>query len=119
MPEYGIIPWDDVRLDPGNNYDKLTSAYTAPYNGYYKFSITVRSQSQSYTEYRISVDGILVHYCWEHISNGSHGQASCSMILKLDAGQRVQIQNRASAIIETLGRDEMNSWLAGHMLFPL
>ena len=119
VPQFAMIRWDDVQFDPGNNYNKMTGAYIAPYDGYYQFSITIRSQSQSYSEYHISVDGIQVHYCWNHISNGSHGQKSCSVLLKLYARQRIQIQNRAEAVIETLEHDTIiNSWFAGHMLIP-
>ena len=119
VPQYSIIQWNGVRFDPGNNYKKMTGAYTVPYNGYYQFSITARTRSQDYIQYRISVDGIPVHYCWEHISNGSHGQTSCSMILKLYAGQKVQIQTTSSTVIQALGSNgELHSWFDGHMLFP-
>ena len=115
-----IVGWDDVRFDPGNNYDKVTGAYTAPYDGYYQFSITILSRDVNYVQYRILVESIPVHYCWGHYSDGKRGQRSCSIILKLYAGQRVQIQNTATAVIETLEKDtQINSWFVGHMLFPL
>ena len=114
------IHWNDVRFDPGNNYDKLTGAYTAPYDGYYQFSVTERISGGTVAQYVTLVEGKLVHYCWEHNSDGRFSQTSCSMILKLFTGERVQIQAYGDTVIETWQENALiNSWFVGHMLFPL
>ena len=80
VPKESIIPWDDVRFDPGNNYNKGTGAYTAQYDGYYQFSITERTTG-NYTEF-VTLEGKSGHYCWEDRSNPISAQASCSIILR-------------------------------------
>ena len=112
--------WDDVRFDPGNNYDVVTGAYTAPYDGYYHFSISKRS-SGTFSSFRTLVEGVSVHYCWDH-ANYPSTYATCTITLKLLAGQRVQIKNWGAATIESSQAqvdNAVNSWFVGHMLFPL
>ena len=86
VSDNGIMRWDDVRFDPGNNYDKETGAYTAPYDGYYQFSITKRTAGQ-YSTFVTTVDGASVHNCWDEAHDHSRSQTSCTIVLKLLEGQ--------------------------------
>ena len=119
-PDGATMLWDDVRFDPGNNYDKVTGTYTAPYDGYYQFSITQRGKRGDFLTY---VDGVSAHRCWNHDHDGHSTQASCTMVIKLLAGQRVHIRNIASTVTQSLQVSNdwtaLNSWFTGHMLFPL
>ena len=118
----GIMHWDDVRFDPGNNYDKVTGAYTAPYDGYYQFSITKRTAGYS-SSFLTLVDGVSIHNCFDLPHDQSRSQSSCTVVIKLLAGQRVQIRNFSGTVIQSLqtqrGWTWVNSWFAGHMLSPL
>ena len=124
LNHYEIIPWDDVRFDSGNNYDKVTGAYTAPYDGYYQFSISQRNKGST-VSFVTLVEGITVHHCWDNDSDYPSTAESCSIIVKLLAGQRVQIKNVGTRVLESLqdkdlnGYGYINSWFVGHMLFPL
>ena len=114
--------WDDVRIDPDNNYDKVTGAYTAPYDGYYQFSITKRSQG-NWGQFLTYVNGVSAHHCWDHDDDYVSSQTSCSIVIKLLAGQTVQIRNIKSTVTQSFqvfgDWTAVNSWFAGHMLSPL
>ncbi len=34
---HSIIPWDNARIDLGNNFDTSLHGYVAPVNGYYQW----------------------------------------------------------------------------------
>ena len=74
----GIMHWDDVRFDPGNNYDNETGAYTAPYDGYYQFSITKQTAGYS-SSFLTLVDGVSIHNCFDlpHDQSRSQSRVYC------------------------------------------
>ena len=121
IPDGATMLWEDVRFDPGNNYDKVTGAYTAPYDGYYQFSVTKRSRSK-WGQFLTYVDGLAVHHCWDHDNDFAESQTSCTIIIKLLTGQRVQIKNIRSTVTQCLQPigdwTAVNSWFTGHMLSP-
>ena len=121
-PNGATMLWDDIRYDPGNNYDNVTGTYTAPYDGYYQFSITKRSRGK-YAQLLTYVDGVSAHRCWNHDDDGYSSQTSCTIVIKLLAGQRVHIRNIQSTVTQSLEESKdwtaVNSWFTGHMLFPL
>ena len=102
----GIMHWDDVRLDPGNNYDNETGAYTAPYDGYYQFSITKRTAGYS-SSFLTLVDGVSIHNCFDLPHDQSRSQSSCTVVIKLLAGQRVQIRIFSGTVIQSLQTKEV------------
>ena len=119
-----VILWDDVRFDPGINYDKLTGAYTAPYDGYYQFSISQRGVG-NVVSFFILVEGFTIRHCWNYAGENPGTFGNCVIVIKLLAGQRVQIKNAGTTVLESLleedeqGHGFINSWFAGHMLYPL
>ena len=122
IPNGAIMHWHDVRFDPGNNYDKVTGAYTAPYNGYYQFTITKRTQSDQLSSLLTLVDSATIHQCWSGVHPHASSQTSCTIVIKLLVGQKVQIRNTDVTIILSLqtNADEtlINTWFAGYMLSP-
>ena len=124
LTDGSIILWDDVRFDPGNNYDTVTGAYTAPYDGYYQFSISQRREGNAVSFFTL-VEGFTVRHCWNYEAETPSTFENCLIIVKLLVGQRIQIKNMGTAVLESLleedeqGHGFINSWFAGHMLFPL
>ena len=121
-----MLRWDEVRHDPGNNYDKVTGAYTARHDGYYQFSVTMRSIQTDLTDFVFFVDTTEVHMCSDRKYNPGQGievATSCTVNLLLRAGQKVLIQNwsasRIRAIDSGYSITALHCWFTGYMIFPL
>ena len=114
-----IVRWDDVISDPGKNYDVMTGAYTAPFNGTYQFSVSKRNQAAT-SHILILVENARKFYCYngKDVSQAS-SQTSCTFMVKLLAGQRVQVQNHLDRLLRIRENSGLNTWFMGHMLHPL
>ncbi len=47
LQEGNVIPFDDVKYDPGQNFDNVTHTYTAPAHGHYLLTLTLHTSSTS------------------------------------------------------------------------
>ena len=109
-----IIRWDNVHFDPGNNYDRATGAYTVRYDGFYQCSATLQTVKESpLANLHLLINTIKTYYCWtgRFVALDS-AQTSCTVTLKLNAGQTVQIENAASSVV----RGHYFSWFTCHMV---
>ena len=115
------IIWDDIIADPGENYDKVTGAYTAPYDGYYQFTASKRS-SEEEAEFFLVIDGASVRVCAKNKGHTSgYSLANCTFMVKLRAGQRVQIGNYGTSLIRNAhpAASYIETFFMGLMLQPL
>ncbi len=115
-----IIAWDTDVINPGGNYDTLYGSYTAPVHGFYHFTAQKESNNNRANFFfvkegeRVTITG---HYNEHHPTPWS----TSSVILELQAGERVQIENIDSTIIYGVnsGTNIYRSWFSGFLLYGL
>ncbi len=116
-----IIAWDTDVINPGGNYDTLYGSYTAPVHGFYQF--TVQKESNNYRGYFFFVkEGERVAFHPRYDPDHVDTVGSSSIILELQAGERVQIENIDSTIIYgvyTSGTSIYRSLFSGFLLYGL
>ncbi len=92
MQAGSILQWDDIRYDPGQNFDSTTGAYVAPYDGFYSFNVAIANNRRA--GFFILVDGKRVNYIINPQSSAGDGSthATLGVHINLKAGQRVQVE---------------------------
>ena len=92
--QYDVITFDEVITNVGSGYDSTTSTFTAPYDGVYKLSSVVLSDSGSTTGVypMLYKNGVFAQI--SGFTDGVElGQATISAVLSLTQGDEITIVN--------------------------
>ena len=112
------MPWNVIQYDPGHNFDTVTHSYTAPIDGYYLLSLTMRSTPQSKAPYgELHVDGRYLFFCGSDF-HSSYSQDSCTWSILIQKGEKVQTKTH-SYPFTLLAEGVIQSVFTGHLLYPV
>ncbi len=114
-----VIMWNMPVINLGGHYDVVTGAFTAPIDGYYYFNVQKESNNNKATLYYVK-EGIRLAFVQAYMEYDSIPLSTSSIILELQAGERVQIENVDSNIIYgTLDATIYKSWFMGFLLHSM
>ncbi|KAH3706452.1 hypothetical protein DPMN_065838 [Dreissena polymorpha] len=90
------ILFGNVLTNEGGGYHPNLGVFIAPQSGVYVFSSAIMTNINKEQYSAIAVNGNLVAQIYGHADNGRHDQGSQTVVLKLNAGDEVAVQNRQS-----------------------
>ncbi len=94
-----VLKWDDVRYNPGQNFNITTGAYVAPSDGFYSFSAGIWNNKRA--GFIILVDGKKGNWVLHSGSNLWDGSTSATINIhvNLRKGQQVQVESYETGIV--------------------
>jgi len=120
-PAGHVIIFNKITTNQGAAYDGSSGTFTAPVNGVYVFSLTIRLYGYSgYTyqgTFQLMVNGAvqLSLYPDTHSQHGRFSSASGTAVLTLDKGDTVHVVSKETKnYIE--GNDDYSSYFSGFLL---
>ncbi len=114
-----VITWNTALINPGGCYDTLTGAYTAPVHGYYFFTVQKESDNY-YATFNFVKEGVRVAHNAFYDQDIHSPVSTSSIILELETGERVQVENTASTFVYgTVENTYYRSWFSGFLLYSL
>ena len=118
-----VLKWDDIRYDPGQNFNITTGAYVAPSDGFYGFNIAISDNTRA--GFFIQIDGKRANFMINPQSRVGGGStlATMGVNVNLKAGQHVQVQKHGTGTVygkyvNAWGNGVMvNSYFSGAMIY--
>ena len=112
---YQNIVFDHVHTNIGNGYDSLTGIFTAPFSGTYVFFTSILVYNDREIFCRIVVNGANIADTYGRGTDGRLDQGSQSVIVQLQKGHQVSVQNKVNddAIF---GNQDLYSTFSGFLL---
>ena len=91
-----VVKFEDVTVNRGQGYNPSTGVFTAPWNGLYHISCSIRAYSTSSVHYQLNKNGAA--HTYGHSNSGGYISSTINAIVEMKKGDRVFIKhwNRSS-----------------------